>query len=101
MKLQISMTLPSGERQTRTLDPDLLGPGDDTACRKATGLPVSAFIDEDTFGSDSVLVVWWIAGRQAGRHERYQRVVQTWPTIADLQRADPDIEYLEDDSPEG
>ncbi len=35
-------------------------------CRKATGFGVEQFLDSDTFGLDSLMVLWWLAGRAAG-----------------------------------
>lgn len=34
--------------------------------RKATGLPVEAFVSENTFGLDTLVVLWWLARRGEG-----------------------------------
>lgn len=43
-----------------------LGPNDDLAARKQTGLPVTPFFEEDKFGADSLLIMWWMARRKDG-----------------------------------
>lgn len=60
--------------------------------RKATGLPLEAFLTGDVFGIDSLMIVWWLAGRAAGNPLLTLDQVQAeWP--AEL-GAD-DIELIE------
>lgn len=65
--------------------------------RKATGLPVEAFLGEVEFGLDSLQVMWWLAGRAAGDpFLTLKRVVDEWPE--DLTEDDVDlIEVTADD----
>ncbi len=60
--------------------------------RKATGLPLEAFVAGDVFGIDSLMIVWWLAGRAAGDpFLTLDKVQEDWP--AEL-GAD-DIELIE------
>ena len=60
--------------------------------RKATGLPLEAFLTGDTLGIDSLMVVWWLAGRAAGDpFLTLERVQEDWP--AGL--GEDDIEFFE------
>ena len=48
--------------------------------RKATGLPLEAFLTGDTFGIDSLMIVWWLAGRAAGdAFLTLEKVQDEWP----------------------
>jgi hypothetical protein len=50
--------------------------------RKATGLPFEAFFgeDEQSFGIDTLMVLWWLAGRAAGDpFLTLQQVQDEWP----------------------
>lgn len=53
---------------TWRVDLDELGPADDLICRKATGFPVSAFLNTSSTGisADLVVVLVWLARRKAG-----------------------------------
>lgn len=60
--------------------------------RKATGLPLEAFLTGDTFGIDSLQIVWWLAGRAAGNPLlTLAQVEEAWP--AEL--GEDDIEFFE------
>lgn len=60
--------------------------------RKATGLPLEAFLTGDTFGIDSLMVVWWLAGRAAGNPMLTLDQVQAdWP----VELGEDDIEFFE------
>lgn len=60
--------------------------------RKATGLPLEAFLTGDTFGIDSLMIVWWLAGRAAGdAFLTLERVQDEWPT----ELGEDDIEFFE------
>ena len=60
--------------------------------RKATGLPLEAFLTGDTFGVDSLMIVWWLAGRAAGDpFLTLERVQEEWPETL----GEDDIEFFE------
>lgn len=60
--------------------------------RKATGLPLEAFLTGDTFGIDSLMIVWWLAGRAAGDPLlTLDRVQAEWPATL----GEDDIEFFE------
>lgn len=75
-----------------------LGPADDLRSRNETGFPVSAFLAENRFGTDAILVLWWIARTKNGEPRlRFAQVLKEFPTLAALQAANPEIFELEDD----
>lgn len=60
--------------------------------RKATGLPLEAFLTGDTFGIDSLMIVWWLAGRAAGDpFLTLEKVQEEWPETL----GEDDIEFFE------
>ena len=60
--------------------------------RKATGLPLEAFLTGDTFGIDSLMIVWWLAGRAAGdAFLTLEQVQERWPETL----GEDDIEFWE------
>lgn len=69
--------------------------------RKATGLPLEAFTGEDKFGLDTLMVLWWLAGRGTNPFLTLDQSNDVFP--ADLQADDIDV-TLDDgedsDSPE-
>ena len=88
--------------ESHTLHMADLGPEDDMAARRQTGMPISSFIGDDIFGSDSILVLWWMARRKAGeRRLAFSKVLREFPTFEALNAADPGIEAIEDDAGEG
>jgi hypothetical protein len=85
------------------------------AVRLATGLPFEAFLKagEDTFGEDTLVVLWWEGRRQHGEPNlAFLTAVDEWTTEiapqitgpADLEMSVVDLndeEPQESDSPEG
>lgn len=65
------------------------------AVRKATGLPLEAFLtDEDKFGEDSVVLLWWLARRANGEDGlSWPDALSEWP--ADLTDGDLVIDVAE------
>jgi len=62
--------------------------------RKATGLPFEAFLSEDRIGSDSLMVMWWLARRGEGETQlTFDAACADWP--ADIET--DDIEVTVDD----
>lgn len=80
------------DNDTRDLHLADLGPQDDAISRKETGMPVTSFIDEDTFALDSVAVLWWMACRKNGQPRlKFRDVLKDFPSyseLADLADAD-------------
>lgn len=78
-------------------------------CRKATGLPLTAFWAEDRIDIDSVMVLWWMARRLNGEATlTFDQAAADWPEDLDLESEldlemddGEDSEDAEDDSPEG
>lgn len=61
-------------------NPDNLPLKERLIVRKATGLPVEAFLGEIEFGVDSLQVLWWLAGRAAGdAFLTLTKVLEEWP----------------------
>jgi len=76
---------------------DDLGPGDDMAARREIGMPVTAFLG--SFGSDSVVVLWWTARRKMG--ERKLRYAQAEKEARRLIKADElEVEPMHDEPDE-
>lgn len=72
------------------------------AVRLATGLPFEAFFahGQQSFGEDSLVVLWWLARRQNGEPRlSFDEVATSWPTLDD---GDLDLTLVEPegDSPE-
>lgn len=66
--------------------------------RKATGLPVEAFLGEVEFGVDSLQVIWWLAGRAAGDpFLTLKKVVEDWPE--ELTEDDVDLSEVTAEDP--
>lgn len=68
--------------------------GERAAVRKATGLPLEAFLPTDdleanVFGLDSLQVLWWLARRGDDPLLTFRRVLDEWP--ADLGPDDIDL----------
>jgi len=78
--------------------PDNLPMRERLIVRKATGLPVEAFLGEVEFGLDSLQVLWWLAGRAAGDpFLTFKKVVEEWPE--DLGEDDVDLTEVTADDP--
>lgn len=70
--------------ETRILMMSDLGPQDDLAARKQTGLPVSVFLSEDAFAADSIAILWWVAGRKAGVKTRFLEMLKDFPNTEEI-----------------
>jgi hypothetical protein len=87
--------------ETRELSLTDLGPGDDLVARQQTGIPVQPFFEEDRFGPDSLLILWWMARRKNGEKRlKFSEVLAEFPSYAAIEAADPEMVMVEDDSPE-
>lgn len=71
--------------ETRTLNWADLGPQDDIICRRATGMPVSSFFENEHFGADTLLVIWWMAGRKAGKRESFKQILDTYSSFDSME----------------
>lgn len=85
--------------QTNTLAVNLIPMRERIICRKATGLPFSAFWSEDRIDVDSIVVLWWMARRANGEVTlTFDQAAEQWPTDLDfeteveLELDDPDEE---------
>lgn len=86
--------------ETRTLHLADLGPGDDLESRKQTGLPVAAFMGAETFGPDSLLILWWMARRKSGEPSlRFASVLEEFPSYDEL--ASAEVNEVTDDGDDG
>jgi hypothetical protein len=55
-------------------------------CRKATGLPLTAFWSEDRIDLDSVMVLWWMARRLHGDASlTFDQAAEEWPMDLDIE----------------
>jgi hypothetical protein len=80
---------------------DDLGPADDLVARKQCGLPVTPFIEGESFGADSLLILWWMARRKEGEANlRFEDVLKEYPTYRDIEAAGFEIEAIEVDEDE-
>lgn len=101
-----AMVIKQGDREW-VLAIDDLGPNDDLISRKQTGLPVTPFFEEDKFGADSLMILYWMARRKAGEDRlRYAEVVEEYPSykaVADagfsLEAFEEGSDIVDDDSP--
>ena len=74
-------------------------------CRKATGLPITAFwASEEQIDLDSIVVLWWMARRMNGEATlTFDQAAEDWPDDLDIESeliinaGEPDAE---DDDPE-
>lgn len=79
-----------------TLHMSDLGPRDDIEARKATGLPVTPYFNDERFGMDSLLIIMWIARRKAGEPRlRFDDVMDEFPTYESLTEKHVEIEAVE------
>lgn len=75
---------------------DDLGPQDDLLSRKQTGLPVTPFFEDEKFGSDSLLIMYWMARRKSGEDRlRYQDVINEFPSYKSISEAKFEVEAVE------
>lgn len=75
--------------ESHTLAVNLLTMTDKIAVRKATGLSFESFVDGDTFGEDSLMVLWWLARRKNGEALLpFQVAAEQWPTDLDAEAID-------------
>lgn len=82
-------------------------------CRRATGMPFSAFWSERGIAEDSLVTLWWMARRMNGEPGlAFEVAVQEWPDDLDYETEididfddgsddDEDVAISEDTSPEG
>jgi hypothetical protein len=87
--------------ETRTLSLGSIAFSERMIVRKATGLPVEAFIGEDKFGLDTLMVLWWLAGRGTNPMltlDRSNEQVE-WSTLTE-DDMDVSVDDGEDDDPE-
>lgn len=85
--------------ETHTVAPGNLPMRERIICRKATGLPLSAFWAEDRIDVDSLVVLWWLARRMNGEATlTFDAAADEWPTDLDVENEleitvdDPDAE---------
>lgn len=93
--------------ETVSVAPDLIPIRERTICRKATGLPISAYwAGEDAIDLDSVVVLWWLGRRLAGESTlTWDRALKQWPLDLGLDELEihadgPDDDDDEDDDDE-
>lgn len=89
--------------ETRTIRPGNIPIGEKLIVRKATGLPFEAFMgNDDKIGEDSVLVMWWLAGRATNPFLTWKQACADWPTDLteddiEVELSGPDVEPAGDD----
>jgi hypothetical protein len=83
--------------EVRTIALGLIPIKEKLLVRKATGLPFDAFYSgEDSFGEDSLVVLWWLAGRANGDpFLTFTKAAEEWP--ADLSEEDIEVSVDEPD----
>lgn len=86
--------------ETHTIALNIIPISERLVVRKATGLPLEAFVGEVEIGGagkiglDTVMVLWWLARRANGeRNLSWGAAVHQWP--ADLEPDDLDIEITD------
>lgn len=85
-----------------TLHFDDLGPQDDLVSRKQTGLPVTPFFEDERFGSDSLLILYWMARRHAGEPGlRYAEIAEKYTSYKAVADAGFQIEELSEEEEGG
>lgn len=94
------MTLTVGG-ESRNLAVGLVPMSERLAVRAATKMPFEAFLsDEDKIGSDSVLVLWWLARRANGEPGLSWGEIVAQTSVEDLMSAAVDIDEPDGDDPE-
>jgi hypothetical protein len=78
--------------ETHTLAIGIVPINEQIECRKATGLPYTAFWSSmDTIAMDSVMVLWWLARRANGEAGLlFAQAVSEWPV--DLRGDELDVQ---------
>lgn len=88
--------------QAYVLDFADLGPRDDIAVRRETGMPVSSFVMQDRFSLDSMAVIVWVTMRKYGSTESFDRFLDGFPSMTEMSQMIEDgrmsISSVEDDS---
>lgn len=85
--------------ESHTLAPGNIPMREQIICRKATGLPFSAFWSENAIGLDSVVVLWWMARRLNGEATlTFERAAEEFPL--DLEPHEVDVS-VDDGAEEG
>ena len=97
MTLTIKRPIFHGDRQvdeSHTIALGLLPMRERIICRKATGLPFSAFWAEDRIDLDSLVVLWWLARRMNGEATlTFDQAADQFPT--DLSADEIDVQVGE------
>lgn len=91
--------------QERTLAVGAIPIKERLVVRKATGYPVEKFLDTEAFGLDSLMVLWWLAGRAAGNpfltlDEAAADLDDITEDDLDVTEVTPDDEPIDGDDPE-
>ena len=87
-----------GDKEYRLNAVDI-GPRDDLMCRRETGFPVSPFFDSERFGTDSLLILYWVARVKSGdKNLRFEEVLTKFPNMKAIEEADFKIVSEEDDA---
>ena len=95
---RVGMVIVCGDKEY-TLHPADLGPADDLAARRETGFPVSPFFEQERFGSDSLLVLYWTARRKSGEPGlRFAEVLEMFPNMQAIEDAKFEIKAIEEES---
>jgi len=99
--IQISCRDADGSPVEKSLYLSDLGPQDDLVARKQTGFPVTPFLEQEAFGADSLLILWWMARRKDGEGDlRFDEVLAEFPSYQSLNDADFKVEAVEEDAVE-
>ena len=86
-----------GDKEYR-LNPVDIGPRDDLMCRRETGFPVSPFFDSERFGTDSLLIIFWVARVKSGEKTlRFEDVLAQFPNMTSIEEAGFEIVAEEED----
>lgn len=85
--------------ETHTIVPALIPIREQTICRKATGLPPTAFFDEHAIAMDSLFIMWWMARRLSGdAWLTYSQAEKEWPLDLDAEEElEVEISGVDDD----
>lgn len=90
--------------ESYVLNTDDLGPEDDRLARAQTQMPVSTYFNEGQIGTDTAVVLYWLARRKSGeknlRYADVEVLFPNWKSMAALQVEEIDEEEASsDDAP--